>query len=248
MNIIITGASSGIGAALAQLYAQEKHHLLLIGRSQERIEEINKKCNNLGGMSEYAIIDIRDYDKLKLIIEKFNKKHPVDLIIANAGISAGSYGGAESYEQLKAIFDTNIYGVVNSIYPLIADFKKRKTGQIAIISSMAALHALPSAPAYSCSKITVTYFGDSLRAELKKYNIKVNIIFPGYIDTPLTKNNNFPMPLIMKADIAAAKIKLGIEKNHYYIIFPKVIYFFLKIINLLPLKFTDFIFAKLPKK
>ncbi len=248
MNIIITGASSGLGAKLAEIYAKEKHNLILIGRNKKRLLKINNKCQKLGAKTQYEIIDVRNYKKLNTSITNHTKKHPIDLIIANAGISAGSHGGPESYNQLKDIFDVNIYGVINSIYPLIENFKKRKTGQIAIISSMAALHALPSAPAYSCSKITIKYFGDSLRAELKKYNIKVNIIFPGYIDTPLTKNNNFPMPLMIKADIAAQKIKYGLEKNHYYIIFPKIIYYLLKFINLLPLKITDFIFAKLPKK
>jgi len=247
-NIVITGASSGIGKEIALQYANEQNNLLLLGRNKERLTEAKNLCEQQGAKIIIKACDIREAEEIKKIISDFDKKHPVTLVIANAGISAGSRGGSEDYQQLKDIFDTNIYGVINSIYPLIEKFKARKAGQIAIISSMAGLKALPSAPAYSCSKVCVKFFGDSLRADLKKYNIKVNIIFPGYIKTPMTEVNEFPMPFLMDADKAAKKIRIGLKKNKAYIIFPKIMYYVIQTTKLLPLRLSDLIFSALPKK
>ena len=247
-NIIITGASSGIGRELALYYAKKSCNLLLIARNKDRLNAVVNLCTNKNNNIIAAICDVCDSEKLANIILNFEQKYKVDLIYANAGISAGTSLKNETLQQFNKILTTNIFGVANSIYPLIEHFKTRKSGQIIMISSMAALHALPSAPAYSCSKICVKYFGDSLRAELKKYNIKVNIIFPGYIKTAMTAKNKFPMPLLMDCNKAVHKIIKQVEKNKPYIIFPKTIYWVIKLVNMLPLYLQDKIFASLPKK
>ncbi|MBT4878928.1 MAG: SDR family NAD(P)-dependent oxidoreductase [Alphaproteobacteria bacterium] len=247
-NIIITGASSGLGKELALNFAKKKANLLLIARNKSRLNEVAILATKYGAKVISEICDVFDKDKLHKIILDFDNNYPVDLIIANAGVSAGTSQGSESLAQFHNILNINIYGVINSIHPLLSKFKDRKSGQIALVSSMAALHALPSAPAYSCSKICVKYYGDALRAELRKYNVKVNIIFPGYIKTAMTEKNNFPMPLLMNCDKAASKIVRGLESNNAYIIFPKVIYLVMKLLNIAPLYFQDKVFANLPKK
>lgn len=247
-NIIITGASSGLGKEMALKFAKNKANLLLIARNKARLDEVVILATKYDTKVISKICDVFEKDKLKQIILDFNDDYPVDLIIANAGVSAGTSQGSESLEQFHNILNINIYGVINTIHPLITKFKNKKSGQIALISSMAALHALPSAPAYSCSKICVKYYGDALRAELKKYNIKVNVIFPGYIKTAMTEKNNFPMPLLMNCDKAANKIIRGLEKNKPYIIFPRIMYFLIKLLNVMPLNLQDKIFANLPKK
>ena len=136
MNIVITGASSGIGFALAKSYAKVKVNLLLLGRDKLRLEKCQKTCQTLGANAIIKIVDVTDYQKIHEILQEFDQQYPIDLIIANAGISAGTSGNGESYQQLKNIFDTNIYGVINSFYPVLEKFKARKSGQIAIMSSM----------------------------------------------------------------------------------------------------------------
>lgn len=247
-NIIVTGASSGIGLALAQEYSSPNHNILLLGRNKTRLNQCLKTCKKLGANAVSSICDIKDQKSLERILTDFDKKYPVDLIIANAGISGGTSGSGESYTQLKDIFDTNIYGVINTITPLLKNFKHRKSGQIAIISSIASFRGLPSAPAYSASKACVRFYGDALRGELLKYHVKLNIICPGYIRTPLTDKNNFPMPFIMEANQAAKYIKKKLAQNKPLIIFPKALYYILKLTTLLPTKLSDKIFTILPKK
>jgi short-subunit dehydrogenase len=248
-NIVITGASSGLGYSFAKQYATKAHNLLLLGRNVNKLKLCKKECIKLGAKNVVIkAVDIKDMIAMSNALTGFDDRYPVDLIIANAGISAGTSNGGESYEQLKNIFDTNIYGVINSFFPLIERLKQRKLGQIAIISSMASFQALPSAPAYSSSKACIRFLGSSLRAELKPFNIKVNIICPGYIKTPMTEVNKFPMPFIMEADKATKYIKKQLANNNPLIIFPKILYFSMKLINLLPIWLTDYLLLKLPKK
>lgn len=247
-NIVITGASSGIGLALAKTYSSPERNILILGRNQQRLKQCHQICEKLGANIVSHICDIRDHNIINNIISDFDQKYPIDLIIANAGISGGTSKLGESYHQLKDIFDTNIYGVINTINPIIENFKQRKSGQIAIISSIASFRGLPSAPAYSASKACIRFYGDALRGDLLPYNVAVNIICPGYIKTPLTDINNFPMPFIMEVDYAAQYIKKQLSTNKALIIFPKKLYYLIKLCNLLPIYLSDKIFTKLPKK
>ncbi len=248
MNIVITGASSGLGDSLSQKYAQQNNILLLIARNKINLEKTKKTCQDQGAKVETAICDVRDKKKLEKILLEFDKKHPVDLIIANAGISAGTSKGDEKYQQIKDIFDINIFGVVNSIYPLIENFQKRKKGHIAIISSMSGFRGLPQAPAYSTSKAAVRFFAEAIRGEFFKDNIKVTTICPGYIKTPMTDANNFPMPFLISSKKASNLIAKAIAKNKTIVIFPKIIYYFLQFTKILPNSLSDKLFNAMPKK
>jgi short-subunit dehydrogenase len=248
MNIIITGASSGLGADLAVSYAAKNNNLLLIARNEKRLNLVAKKCQDSGANVFAKICDVKEEKKLEKILLEFDKKHNTDLIFANAGISAGTSGGDENIEQVKNIFNVNITGAINSIYPLIPEFKKRKSGQIAILSSMAGFKALPSAPAYSASKACVRYLGDGLRGDLKKHGVNVSIICPGYINTPMTKVNKFPMPFLMSTEKAIKIIKKGLKKNKAHIVFPKFFYLVINLSRALPTSIGDRIYASLPKK
>jgi short-subunit dehydrogenase len=182
-NIIITGASSGIGRSLAIEYSKQSSNILLIGRDQTRLNETINLCDNKCNVSS-AIVNVKDTASLKITIINFDKQNPIDLLIANAGISAGTGTKGEGIDQLKEIYDINIYGVINSIYPAIETMKTRQNGQIVIMSSMSAFTPIPSAPAYSSSKQCISFLGLALRENLKKYNIKLSIIYPGFIKTP----------------------------------------------------------------
>lgn len=245
MNILITGANSGIGRALAIAYSAPNINLFLCARDAKRLEDIKQICQELKANVFTKSIDVKDESAMREFIDGIAK---LDLIIANAGISAGTSGGTESVKQIKEIFAVNIDGVLNTINPAIGKMKAQRAGQIAIISSLAGFRGLPSSPAYSASKAAVRVYGEALRGNLQEFGIKVNVVCPGYIKTPMTDVNKFYMPFIMPAARSAQIIKRGLEKNKSRIAFPFPLYFVVWLAALLPPCLTDGIFAKLPKK
>ncbi|MDR2527354.1 MAG: SDR family NAD(P)-dependent oxidoreductase [Rickettsiales bacterium] len=247
-NILITGASSGLGKRLAIDFSNKGVNLFLFGRNEERLKDVVCVCEKRGAKVNYNMVDVRDKDKMKELITDLDNKNNIDLVIANAGISAGTFGGDEPNEDVYTIFDINIYGVLNTIEPLIPKMIERKKGQISIISSMSSFIGMSGCPAYSSSKSCVSHYGEALRGYLKQYNIRVSVICPGFIRTPLTAKNKFAMPLIMDVDKASGIIKKGIVKNKGMIAFPFSIYILLKFIRLLPFDFVNYIFSKLPEK
>ncbi|MCE3255804.1 MAG: oxidoreductase, short chain dehydrogenase [Rickettsiaceae bacterium] len=253
MNILITGATSGLGWALAETYATTGNILFLTGRNQERLNKIAELCQNKGAKIVSKILDIKDAEETKNWIEEIGHEFSLDLVIANAGISAGTSSGSESTKQIKEIFATNIDGVLNTLNPAIAVITNQQPnngikGQIAIISSLAGFRGLPSSPAYSASKSCVRVYGEALRGSLAPLGIAVNVVCPGYIKTPMTDVNNFPMPFLMDVNKAAQIIKNSLAKNKSRIAFPFPLYFVVWLATLISTKITDPIFAKLPKK
>jgi short-subunit dehydrogenase len=247
-NILISGAGSGIGRALAIAYSAPDTNLFLCGRNKEKLEATKSLCEELKANVLLKILDVRDEAATKNWIEEIEKNQALDLVIANAGISAGTASGTESFAQVKEIFATNLSGVLNLIHPAIEKMKMRKRGQIAIISSLAGLRGLPSSPAYSGSKAAVRVYAEGLRGNLAKFGIEVNAICPGYVKTPMTDVNDFPMPFLMEAEKAAKIIKCGLTKNKSRIAFPFALYFVVWLMSLISTKITDPIFAKLPGK
>lgn len=247
-NIIISGASSGIGRELAISYAAKNVNLFLCARNFEKLKEVQEICNKLGANIFIEKIDVSEAKSVKKWLEKIQAKFTIDLVIANAGISAGTASGTESFKQINEIFATNINGVINIIQPIIEEMKINRQGQIAIISSLAGFRGLPSSPAYSASKAAVRIYGQALRGNLADYNIKVNVICPGFVKTPMTDANNFKMPFIMSSQKCAKLIRKGLSKNKGLIAFPKIFYFMVWFVSVLPNFITEPIFAKLPKK
>ena len=248
MNILITGASRGIGRALAIAYSKPDVNLFLCSRNSSKLEETKKLCQALKANIFCEIIDVKNESAMKNWIDKIEENYPLDLVIANAGISAGTDGGPESTAQIKEIFAINLDGLLNTINPAIAKMKIRQKGQIALISSLAGFRGLPSSPAYSASKAAVRVYGEALRGNLSKQGIKVNVICPGYVKTPMTDVNTFPMPLLMESEKCAKIIVDGLARNKSRIAFPFPLYFVVWLCALLSPKITDPIFAKLPGK
>lgn len=251
-NIVITGASSGIGAALAIYYAAPGVWLGLTGRDQDRLQAVADACRAKGAEAETVRIDVTDREKLAAWLEAADAARPVDLLIANAGISGGSGGGTihgELPDQVRRILSVNVDGVVNTVTPLLSRMTARGRGQIAIMASLAGFRGLPSAPAYSTSKAAVKAYGEALRGWLGKSGVGVSVICPGYIRTPLTENNPFPMPFLMSPERAAGIIARGIARNRARIAFPWQLYYpMLLVSNFLPPWVTDPLFARLPAK
>ncbi len=248
MNILISGANSGIGRALAIAYSAPNINLFLCARNLQKLQDIKEICRELKANVFIKSLDVKNEEESRLWIQKIEENYPLDLIITSAGISAGTSGGTESAQQIKEIFSTNINGILNIINPAIEKMKQRKSGQIALLASLAGFRGLPSSPAYSASKAAVKVYGEALRGNLAEFGIKVNVVCPGYVKTPMTDVNDFPMPFLVSVEKAAKIIKNGIRKNKSRIAFPFPLYFVVWLAALLPTGLTDKIFAKLPKK
>ncbi|MCL5260178.1 MAG: SDR family NAD(P)-dependent oxidoreductase [Gammaproteobacteria bacterium] len=236
-SILITGATSGIGKALAESYAKPGVFLALTGRNLIRLNETAENCRKLGAKVVIDIIEIEDAKTLSTWIRACDQIAPLDLVIANAGIANSGQEPTEAID--RAIFTTNLTGVLNTVYPSIEIMQQRKHGQIALISSLVSLYGTPYAPAYSASKAAVKVFGEALRNRLKKHNIQVNVVCPGFVYTPLVKNLPYRMPLAMPAEKAAKIIMRDLSKNKGLIAFPKTIYFLLWSLRLLPTKLIE---------
>ena len=247
-HIAITGASSGIGAALAEAYAAPGVIVSLQGRNMVRLNAVAEKVERRGGRATIKVLDVTDAAGMKEWLVSCDKLQPIDLVIANAGISAGTGRGAESAAQAHAIFATNVMGVLNTVHPIIPLMTERKKGQIAIMASLAGFRGLSGAPSYGASKAAVRIYGEGLRGALARHGIEVNVICPGFVKTPMTEVNRFPMPFLMTPERAATIIKQGLELNRPRIAFPWPMYALVWLFSILPLRLTDAIIARLPKK
>ncbi len=247
-SILITGASSGIGAGLARLYAGPGISLAISGRDKERLLAVAETCRRRGAQVIAEVIDVKDRNAMAKWIERVDGEHPLDLVVANAGISGGAGGHGEDEDQVREIFAVNMAGVLNTVLPTMALMRQRKSGQIAIMSSLAGFIGLPGAPAYSASKAAVKVYGEALHGWLKVDNIRVSVICPGYVKTRITANNAFPMPFLMTADKAARKIKHGLSRDKARIAFPLPMAAVMWVIAALPAAISGTLLRCLPKK
>ncbi len=245
-NILISGASSGIGAALALAYAKKGVTLGLIGRNQERLNAIAGQCIVQGATALSLQSDIRDYEAITKWAHEFDEAHPVDLIISNAGISAGT-GKTQQSEPLSAIqdiFDINVIAAIHFGQCLYEKMAARGYGQIAFTGSIAGFQGWPGAPAYTASKAAIHTYAEALRLLSAPHHIKVNIIAPGFVKTNMTDQNDFPMPFQLSAESAAKRIMGGLTKNKRYIIFPRRMYLISFISRILP----EFLLLQIAKR
>jgi short-subunit dehydrogenase len=246
--ILITGASSGLGAALARAYAKPGVTLALSGRDAGRLARTVETCRLQGASVHSKIVDVGDAAATARWIAEIDDAHKLDLVIANAGISGGTGSGGESDEQTREIFKINVDGVVNTALPALARMAARGRGQLAIMASLAGFRGLPGAPAYCASKAAVRIWGEALRGEYLSRGVQVNVICPGYVETPMTSVNKFPMPFLMSPERAAQIMKRGLARNKARIAYPWPMYALVRLIAALPVGLTDLLVARLPKK
>ncbi len=247
-SLLITGASSGIGAALAREYAAAGRALALTGRDAGRLDTIASVCRDRGAEVDTALIDVRDGAALARWIAAADEARPLDLVIANAGISAGTGRGGEDGAQFQRIFETNVQGVANTIEPALAGMTARGYGQIALMASLAAFRGFPGAPAYCASKAAVRVWGEALRDGLRGQGVAVSVICPGFVDSPMTEVNDFPMPLKMSAERAARIIRRGLLADKARIAFPLRLYWMARLIAALPPDVATPLLQRMPEK
>lgn len=235
-TVLITGASSGIGRSLALNYAAAGRRLVLQGRDRARLDAVAADCERAGADVSADIVDVTDRDGMAAWIERANAKKPLDLVIANAGVSGRSLGDPD---PLRTMFRVNVDGVFNTIQPVLPLMQAQARGHIAIMSSLAAFRGTPSAPGYTATKAAVRLYGEGLRGLLMKDDVAVSVICPGFVKTPLTDANAFPMPFLMSPERAAEIIRRGLDRQAARIAFPLRLYAIVRLVAALPPAWID---------
>ena len=241
--VVLTGASGGIGAALAEAYARPGATLGLVGRDVERLAAVSARCQARGAAVETALLDIRDQAALAEWLTGFDDRHPVDLLIANAGVSAGlgPRRSAEAPGVAARLADINYKGMVNTVEPLIEPMRRRRRGQIALVSSIAGLRPYPDMPSYSATKAAVRAYGTALRGWLSLSGVAVSVIVPGFVTSPMSARHRGPKPMEISAERAARIIVRGLARRRATIAFPFLIVLGLQASKLLPTRLSDMI-------
>ena len=230
--IWITGASSGIGKALALKFANEGWIVAASARRENLLQDLNKENSNIHSFP----LDVTNIDQCKSvfknIIEKFND---VEISIFGTGIHDPKSEKEFNLDKIRKIMEVNYFGTMNSINSVYDYYNDKKSGQISIISSVAGYRGLPAAGAYCASKSALTSFSESLHFEMRRKNVRVSLVSPGFIKTPMTDQNDFSMPMIKSPEFAAEQIYIGlIKKKGFEIHFPKTFTFMMKVIQILP--------------
>jgi short-subunit dehydrogenase len=247
MRTFITGASSGIGEALARHYAGRGHTLGLAARRGDKLDALIAALPP--GNHRPYVLDVADADALRAAATDFNAGGVADIVIANAGISVGTLAReADDLHALSRVFETNVVGMANTFQPFIAPMCARGGGRLAGIASVAGIRGLPGAGAYSASKAATIAWLEALRGELRDSGVKVVTISPGYIATPMTAVNAYPMPFLMPADEAAWRFARAIERGASYTVIPWQMGVVAKLLRLLPNPVFDVVFARAGRK
>ena len=240
--IWITGASSGIGKSLAIKFANEGWQVAVSARRENLLKELSDTNSNIHSFP----LDVTDSEKCKDIsTEIINKLENIEICIFCTGIHDPKSEKSLDLEKVRKIMEVNFFGTVNSINSVYDYFKKKRSGHISMVSSVAGYRGLPAGGAYCASKSALTTFAESLYFDLKRFNVRVSVVHPGFIKTPMTDQNDFPMPMIKSPEFAADEMFKGLtQSNAFEIHFPKQFTFIMKILKIMP----NWLYLKLIKK
>ncbi len=247
-SVLITGASSGIGESLARAMAGPGVTMTITGRDKARLEAVKNTLITLGADVHAYQVDATDRAAMSEMIADIENIRPLDLVIANAGISSSAGAGDGEGEKTRDVFATNLAGVLNTVLPAVSAMRTRRSGRVAIVSSIVGFRGMPTAPAYSASKVAVKAWGEAIRPQLAKDGIGVTMIYPGFVKSRITDSNSFSMPFIMPADRAAKIITAGLRRGKRSITFPWQINWIMRLLILLPGPLYDALLSKAPKK
>jgi len=258
MRVLITGASSGLGAALATAYAEQysqKLVLALCGRNETALQALAERLNQQHQTTcVIYCVDVRVAAQMQSMAQDFlNRFGTPHIVIGNAGVSRGTLTEyAEDIPAFQAVFETNVMGLVHTFQPLIEAMKtaakQGEPAQLVGIASVAGIRGLPGSGAYSASKAAAITYLESLRVEMQLYGIAVTTIAPGYIRTPMTDINIYSMPFLMDANVFAHKALRAIAAQRRFTIIPWQMSIVARLMRLLPACIWDFIMKKAPHK
>ena len=230
----VTGASEGIGKATALKLAEEGFTVYISARSSDKLSRMREECSGEGVLIPLPL-DVTDRAANAHAVEKIIKEEGrLALVIFNAGSFKPASGEDLNYEGFDFTNNVNLDGVINGLVPAVDAMKKAGQGQVAIVSSVAGYGGLPKNTSYGLTKAALINAAESLKFDFDRMNIKIQVINPGFIDTPLTRKNDFPMPFLMSVEDAAQRICDGLKTNKFEVTFPRRFTYMLKFINLLP--------------
>ena len=244
-TIWITGGSTGIGKALAIKFSKEGWNVIISARRENLIKEISNDYENIHSFP----LDVTDKLQCKKVFEQIrNKFDNIDICFFSTGTWDPKREKDIDVDQIENVFKVNFFGTLNSIKAVEEYFKNKKKGTISIVSSIAGYRGLPNSTGYGPSKSALNNLAESLYFDFKRYNVKVCLVSPGFIKTPMTDKNDFKMPFLKSSDYAADKIYDGlVNRDVFEIHFPKSLTVILKILSLLPIKLYFAIIGKLTK-
>jgi short-subunit dehydrogenase len=247
LRVFITGASSGLGAALAAHYASRGAVLGLVARRVDKLQAIAAGLET--PVSVYCA-DVADREGLGAAAADFSSRHGTpDIVIANAGISAGTQGGNPGdVAVLERVLRTNVTGLAATLTLFVEPMRARGSGTLAGIASVAGFRGIPGSGAYSASKAAAIAWLEALRVELHGSGVRVVTVCPGYIETPMTAVNRFPMPFLISAQDAARRIARAIERGNALAVLPWQMRLAFAFLRLAPAWLFDRLFARAPRK
>lgn len=247
MKVFLTGASSGIGEALARFYAGRGDTLGLLARREDFLKNLK---SSLSVPTEIYPCDVRDLQAVKAAAADFIARHGApDIVIGNAGVSHGTLTEFEDdVDMFKQIMDINVIGLVNTFHPFIKPMRERKSGSLVGIASVAGFRGIPGASAYSASKAAAIRYCEALRVELRRSGVKVTTICPGYIDTPMTEANPYPMPFIIPAAEFARRCAREIDAKASLAVIPWQMAIIGRLLTIVPNFLYDALFSKAGRK
>ncbi|HEM7800447.1 SDR family NAD(P)-dependent oxidoreductase [Burkholderia cenocepacia] len=246
-HVVVTGASAGLGRAIALAYARPGTVLGLIGRDRERIDATAVACRARGATVEMGVMDVREATAMSAWLADFDTRHPIDLLIANAGV-ASTIADASDWEDLERtarVIDTNLYGTLHTVLPVIDRMRERRRGRIAMVSSIAALRGMAISPAYCASKAAIKAYGDSVRPLLARDGVGVTIILPGFVKTAMSDVFPGDKPFLWSAERSAEYIRRRLDAGRSEIAFPGLLAFGMRLLPLLPAALADAILDRL---
>ena len=231
-NVWITGASSGIGKALAIKFASEGWQVAASARRENLLEDLNKQNPNIYSFP----LDVKNQLETKNIFQNVLKKlKSVDISVFCTGMHDPDAEKKLDAEKIREIMETNFFGTLNCITAVNDYFREKKSGHISIVSSVAGYRGLPAASGYCASKSALSSLAESLYFDFKRYNVRVSLVSPGFIKTPMTDKNKFPMPMIKSPEFAAEKMFIGLtKKNSFEIHFPIAFTLLMKLLKIMP--------------
>jgi short-subunit dehydrogenase len=225
-NIVITGASSGIGAALATFYAAPGITLGITGRNAARLDAVAAGLAATGAQVKQGLLDVLDRPALSGFLSGFDAVHPIDLLVANAGVLDGrrADGSFETGDAARRVIDINLLGALDTVHAVLPQMIARRGGHVVLVSSLAALSPVADAPAYSASKAGLVAYGRALRTGLAETGVRVSVVCPGYVVSAMTESHIGEQPGKISAEAAARLIAAGIARNRQIIGFPRALY------------------------
>ncbi len=231
----LTGASSGIGRATALELARRGWTVCITARRLAELEAVAADAAGLSGRIVAHVGDVTDEAAMAGLVDAIERIHgPIALAFFNAGIAPYTRAGTLDVQAFRQALNVNVMGAANGLAPVLERMAQRKKGQVAVNASVAGYRGLPKAAAYGASKAAAIHLCEALKFDCDNLGITMQVVNPGFIDTPLTKKNDFPMPFLMSMDEAARRVVSGFERGKFEIIFPKRLAIILKVMRILP--------------